>query len=384
MKFELALPGRVIFGQGSRSQIGDVLSSFGKKTLLIYSKTLPMIPEIIHSIEENRVNAVTISISGEPTILSINEILNIFRGTELDSVISVGGGSIIDTGKAVSAKLANPGNLLDYLEIVGKSLPLQNPPIPFVAVPSTAGTGSEVTKNAVIAVPDQKIKVSMRSPMMVPRVSIIDPEITLSMPAEVTASTGMDALIQLIEPFLSIRANEFVDSLCIEGLKRGAKSLFPAVENGMDIISRENMCYSCLCGGMALANSGLGAVHGFAGVIGGLHTISHGMICAALLPAVLKGNLEAMKEREPGNPAIEKYRVLSQLFSDNRDTSETGCIKWAEDTCLRIGIKNLSDLGIQRSEFPNIMVKAARSSSMKGNPIQLSENELYSILENAY
>jgi alcohol dehydrogenase class IV len=381
MKFELFLSGRIIFELGSRSQIGEIASSIGNRVFLLYAKNHPLVPEIRDRLKGIGLDLLALPISGEPDLESVSNFVTEGRIHDSNLVISIGGGSVIDTGKVVSAMLNNPGEISDYLEIVGMNLPLQNKPAPFIAVPTTAGTGSEVTKNAVLVIPTKKIKVSMRSNMMIPQIAIIDPELTVSMPSPVTASTGMDAIIQLIEPFVSIKANHFVDGLCREAIPLGANSLTQSVADGMNLRSREDMCFTSLCGGLALANAGLGAVHGFAGVIGGMKTVPHGMICAALLAGTLKVNIEALKKRQPDSPSTRKFEELAIILTGNKNAGIFDSVGWAERVSMEIGIKRLSELGIFEKQFHEICEKAALSSSMKGNPILLEKGEMLQILE---
>jgi len=381
MKFDLFFPNRIIFEEGIRSQISSLVSSIGQFPLLLHSKNHPLIPEILNDLHSAGLETITFPISGEPDLESVTSAVAFGKQKIIDSVISIGGGSVIDTGKVVAAMLTNPGEITDYIEVIGSNLPLKNKPLPFIAVPTTSGTGSEVTKNAVIAVPEKRIKVSMRSPLMIPQIAIIDPVLTASMPSSVTASTGMDAIIQLIEPFVSIKANPFVDGLCRVGIDRGANSLLYSVQNGKDLIARENMCFTSICGGLALANAGLGAVHGFAGVVGGMYSIPHGMICAALLAGTLRVNLEAIQKREPNSPAIKKFEELAVILTRNDNAGIYRCVEWAEHICQAIGIKQLAELGLGEGDFDEICEKAALSSSMKGNPILLEKKELLDILE---
>ncbi len=381
LKFDLNLPTRVIFEPGSRSQIINNIASFGKRALLIHSKSHPMISGIIQEINDSKIELVPIAISGEPSTESITAILSQIDCDKFDCVLGIGGGSVIDSAKAISALLTNPGPITDYLEIVGKNLPISNSPIPYIAVPTTAGTGSEVTKNAVLNVEKNKIKVSLRSTRMIPRVAIIDPELTYSMPAEVTASTGMDAIIQLIEPFVSSKANSFTDGICREGLTAAAGSIRKVFSNLLDPDSRSGMSYASLCGGIALANSGLGAVHGFAGVIGGMYSKPHGQICAALLTGALEKNINAIAKRQGENHCSQKYRELAVILTGRADAKESDVILWSREICNDLKIPSLSALGISRSEFDEICEKAAVSSSMKGNPILLTSEELNEILE---
>lgn len=210
-------------------------------------------------------------------------------------VIGLGGGSVLDAGKAIAALVTNLGNVFDYLEVIGKGQPLVNAPLPFIAIPTTAGTGTEVTRNAVLGSPAHGVKVSLRSPMMLPSLAIVDPELTYGLPPEITASSGLDALTQLIEPFVSVKANPMTDAICREGIRHAAKSLRTVYHNGADASAREGMSLASLFGGLALANAALGAVHGFAGPLGGMLNAPHGAICAKLLPLVMEVNIKVLR-----------------------------------------------------------------------------------------
>ena len=274
MQFDFATAGRIIFGRGTARSIPELARSLGKRPLYVTGRRLPM-----HGISEPR-----FAIEGEPTIETARAGVELYRSERCDSVIGIGGGSAIDTAKAIAALAPNSGDPLDYLEVVGRGLPLQNDPAPVIAVPTTAGTGSEVTRNAVLGVPGSGVKASLRHPKMLPRIAVIDPELTLDLPPAITASTGLDALTQLIEPFVSSRANPMTDVYCREGMSRVAKSLRRAFAHGESIEARTDMSFASLLGGLALANAGLGVVHGFAAAIGGMFVAPHGAVCAALLP----------------------------------------------------------------------------------------------------
>ncbi len=296
-------------------------------------------------------------------------------------VISMGGGSAIDAGKAIAALATNPGDPLDYLEVIGKGQPLKNAPLPFVAIPTTAGTGAEVTRNAVLASPEHKVKVSLRSPLMLPRVALVDPELTYGLPKEITAYTGMDALTQLIEPFTSNMANPLTDAICRKGIQRF--SIEDACYNN-DWSARCDMSLMSLFGGLALANSKLGAVHGFAGVLGGMYDAPHGALCAALLPHVTRANIRAMEARDPHNDALVRYNELAQIILITIPKADANhFITWTEHVVDTLPILPLSAYGIKREDFATIVEKSAKSSSMKGNPIVLTTDELTEILDKA-
>jgi alcohol dehydrogenase class IV len=265
--------------------------------------------------------------------------------------------------------------LLDYLEVIGKGKKLEEKPLPFIAVPTTAGTGAEVTKNAVIHSPEHSVKVSLRSPLMFPDVAVVDPELTLSMPPEITATTGMDALTHLLETFVSNQANPFIDMLCREGMRRISVSLKKVYENGADLQAREDMAFAAMLGGMALANVKLGAVHGFAGPMGGMFPVPHGAVCAALLPAVMEINIRVLKEQKQIN-SIAKYLEVAQILTGNPDAKIEDGIKWAEKMVKALKIPSLSVFGLSSFDFPVLVEKAKKASSMKGNPVLLNNEQL--------
>ena len=305
------------------------------------------------------------------------------RITHHDLVIAFGGGSVLDMGKAIAALLTNPGDPLDYLEVVGKGKSPSQPSAPLIAIPTTSGTGSEVTRNAVLAVPEKQVKVSMRGASMLPRVALVDPLLTLSVPANVTAFTGMDALTQCLEPLVSSRANPLTDGIAWEGLRRAARSLQKAVENGSDAAAREEMSFASLCGGLALANSGLGAVHGFAGPFGGMFHAPHGGICAALLAPVMEANLKALSVRAPQHPALTRYSEIARLLTGQPDASAADGVRWVAELTRALQIQPLSAYEFSQSDFATLISKAQAASSMKANPLPLTDGELAGILERA-
>jgi alcohol dehydrogenase class IV len=297
-------------------------------------------------------------------------------------VIAQGGGSVIDAGKAVAGLLANPGAVLDYLELVGEGRSILNPGVPLVAVPTTAGTGAEVTRNAVLDVPEQKVKASLRSHHLLPRQAVVDPELSLSLPPEVTASTGLDALTQLIEPFVGNAANPLTDGVCREGLSRAARSLERAYRDGSDLTAREDMALAALCGGIALANARLGAVHGFAGILGGATGQAHGAICARLLPFVMEANVRAAEER--GDPEItRRYLEIARVLTDDPGADIRDGVSWVRRLCVELKIPTLQEAGLSVADCDRLIPMARRASSMRGNPVELSEEELRGILEAA-
>jgi alcohol dehydrogenase class IV len=300
-----------------------------------------------------------------------------------DLVISFGGGSAIDAGKAVAVMLTNDGGLLDYLEVIGLGKTLRHAPVPFIAIPTTAGTGSEVTRNAVLASPEHRVKVSLRSPLMLPRIALVDPELTYDLPAPLTASTGLDALTQLIEPYVSCRANPMTDALCVEGIPRAARALPKLFIKGNDPVARADMCVASLFGGLALANAGLGAVHGFAGPIGGMFTAPHGAICAALLPYVMEINLRALRQRQPQSELLARFKFVARLLTGDSGAEADAGVGWVRDLVHRLKTPRLSAYGLKADCLDELVRNSAKASSMKANPIVLTPTELGEILERA-
>jgi len=380
MKFEFATAGRIVFGNGTLAQAAPAAAGFGRRALVISGRDSEQLHSLLKALHKEGVGTELFTFAGEPTVAAAIEAAECARTAKCDLVIGFGGGSVIDLAKAAAALMTNHGDPLDYLEVIGKGLPLTNRPAPCIAIPTTAGTGAEVTKNAVLSSPEHKVKVSMRHPLMIPDLAIVDPECTLSMPPAVTAATGLDALTQLLEAFISKKANPMTDGFCREGLQRAVRSLRRAFENGSDIKAREDMALASLFGGLALANAGLGAVHGFAGPLGGMFDAPHGMVCAALLPHVMKANLSALKERIPESPALTRLTEFAQLTGGS--SPEDG-IKRLTGLCRDLQVPPLSALGVAEKDFLAIVEKAQSASSMKGNPVELTDTELTQILHRA-
>ena len=306
------------------------------------------------------------------------------REAACDWVIGIGGGSVIDTGKVIAALLTNKGKLMDYLEVIGKGKTIEKMPAPYVAVPTTAGTGAEVTRNSVLESPENRVKVSMRSPLMLPRWAVIDPELTYTMPPPITASTGLDAFTQLLEAFVSNKANPLTDGICREGLRLAAHALVRVFEDGSDTEAREAMSLASLFGGLALANAKLGAVHGIAGPLGGMFKAPHGAICGRLLPFVMEMNIQALQMREPESPSLIRYREVAQIVTGKKVAGPSDGINWVRNICSRLKLPPLSEYKIMEADFPLLVEKAQVASSMSGNPIQLIEKELVKIMQQAF
>ena len=381
MKFEFATANRIIYGAGTSQQIADYAQGFGKRPLLVTGENSSRAQFAVDKLKANGFTVTQFAIADEPSIGIVLEGVILARDQACDFVIGIGGGSVIDGAKAIAALLTNDGEPLDYLEVVGKGLPLQNAPAPYIAIPTTAGTGAEVTRNAVLAVPERRVKVSLRSALMLPDVAIVDPELTYSMPPSITAVTGLDALTQVIEPFVSHLANPLTDALCRDGIQRAGRSLRRAYENGSDHDARNDMALASLMGGLALANAKLGAVHGFAGSLGGMFFAPHGAVCARLLPYAMETNVKALQSRQPENPALQRYSEIARTLTGNHDAIVQDGVEWIQSLCADLQIPGLSTYGLTTKDIPMVISQSKNASSMKGNPISLSETELAHILE---
>ena len=371
--FELAAPGRIVFGAGVIAQAGPALTSLGAKRVLLVTGRSARRSDAFRT--DLKLPTVTYAIPSEPTLGMVAEGRALAISEKCGAVVAFGGGSAIDAGKAIAALAGNDGDLLDYMEIVGKALPLPRPGLPCIAIPTTAGTGAEVTKNSVLASPEAKVKASLRSPYLLPVLSLVDPEVLDGIPSAVLATTGMDALSHLLESFVSIRANVFSLALAREGMIRVARSLRPAFEDGLTSERREDLAVASLFGGLCLANSGLGAVHGFAAPLGGMWKAPHGAVCAALLPAVMRANIAALGQRDPHNAVLGRYRELNGLLAAGGDA-----VAWTTGLASALGIPKLAALGVRPDDVPLLVEKAKLASSMRGNPIVLTDAELTTIV----
>ncbi len=383
MGFEFATAGRISFGAGVLREAGELATGLGRRALVVSGRSSGGRQALLDLLGGKGITVTTFVVTGEPTVDVVREGVRLGCEQGCEFVAAIGGGSPLDTGKAIAAMLANPGDITDYLEVVGAGKRLANPSLPVIAIPTTAGTGTEVTRNAVIGSPDKHVKVSLRNPYLLPRFALVDPELTYSLPPQPTAYSGMDALVQLIEPYLSPRSNSLTDGICREGIKRVARSLLRAYQHGNDGAAREDMCLASLFGGLALANASLGAVHGFASVIGGLTGAPHGAICARLLAPGMKLNGNALKERAPGSPALERLDEISAILTDNPRASLDDGINWVETLCADLHIPTLADLGLREQDIPRVAEGSLATSSMKANPIQLKTDELAACLQGA-
>ena len=379
MRVEFATATRVIFGVGTLSEAAPAARSFGQRAQLVVGKSAARAQELLGMLEAEGVRASLFHVPGEPDVDTMLAGLAQAHAEGCELVIGLGGGSALDAGKAIAALLTNPGDVYDYLEVVGKGQALVNPSAAYIAIPTTSGTGSEVTRNAVLTATRQKAKISLRSASMLPKLAVVDPALTYGLPPEVTAASGMDALTQLIEPFLSNAANPLTDAFCRDGLARGVRALRRAYAED-DPAARQEMALASLLGGLALSNARLGAVHAFAGPIGGMLGAPHGALCARLLPEVLDADLKALRERAPQAPTLARFAELAQILTGNPQARPEDGINWLRELSASFKIAPLADYGLQESFFPVLMAQAKRANSMKGNPLELTDAELLAIL----
>lgn len=377
--FEFATANRIIFGAGKLSGLGDQLKGSVKRLLWVRGRSSDAIPRVREILFAQGIQFNEFEVHGEPTVDVVREGVTFAEGC--DAVIGVGGGSVMDAGKAIAALATNRNDVFDYLEVVGKGQALIERPLTYIAIPTTAGTGAEVTRNGVLDVPEHGVKVSLRSPMMLPSLAIVDPELTYSMPREITAASGLDALTQLIEPFVSVKANPMTDAICREGMAHAAKSLQRAFHNGTDKEAREGMALASLFGGLALANAALGAVHGFAGPLGGMLHAPHGAICAKLLPLVMEANIKAMQVEN--HAGLARYEEAARILTGNSSATVNDGLKWVTDVVREMNVPSLSAHGMTATHIPEAVQKTLNASSYKGNPIALKEQTLSEILQKA-
>ena len=379
-RFEFATAQRVIFGAGVVREVGTLAAALGRRPLVVTGRDPGRCRPVLDQLRAQGLQPALFPVHGEPTVEDARRGAALARSGQADLVLACGGGSALDAGKAIAALAAQEDDLMAYLEVVGQGRPLERPPLPVIAVPTTAGTGSEATRNAVLASGEHGVKASLRHPSMLPRVALVDPELTLGLPPEITASTGLDALTQLIEPYLSSRANPLTDALCLEGIRRSVRSLERAWTAGGDLESRTDLALASLLGGMALANAGLGAVHGLAAPLGGLFPVPHGVACAALLPHVLRANLAACA---PEHPAHARFAELARLLTGDPSAAPGDGVAWVAGLVRRLRVPALGRYGLTPADLPQVAERALAASSMKANPVPLDRDALTEILARA-
>ncbi len=379
-RFEFATAGRVMAGPGRAAELPGVLAGLGSRVLVCTGANPARHAGLLAGLG---LPTAVLEVGAEPTVGLARAGVRAAREHGADVVVAIGGGSVIDTGKAVAMLLGNGGDPLDYLEVIGAGQAITRPAVPCVAVPTTAGTGAEVTANAVLASPEHRLKASLRSPLMIPRVALVDPQLTMSCPRAVTAASGLDALTQCLEPLVSPRASPLTDGLAGEGLRRAAAGLRAAYADGENLAARADMTMCALLGGMALANAKLGAVHGLAGVIGGIADVPHGIACAAVLAPVISANVRALWSGPPGQPALDRYGRAARLLTGDPAASVEDGLAWIRQTLVLLEVPGLAAFGVGVQHADEIAAKALISSSMQGNPVALSHGDLTAIVTQA-
>jgi alcohol dehydrogenase class IV len=374
MPFEFTTAGRVTVGVGRARELPAVLAGLGRRVLVCTGAHPDRHADLLDSVGMPRT---VCQVAGEPTVEAARASLAAGREHGADVVVGIGGGSVLDLAKVVAMLLANGGDPLDYMEGVGRGQPITRPSVPYVAIPTTAGTGSEVTANAVLTSPAHAVKASLRSPLMLARVALVDPLLTVDCPPAVTASSGLDALTQCLEPLVSIRANPVTDGLAREGLSRAGAGLRRASTDGSDIEARSDMAVCALLGGMALANAKLGTVHGFASVVGGLVDVPHGMACAAFLIPVTEANIRALQGRQPDSPALDRYQEAARLLTGDPTAAIADGLDWLRETVALLAVPPLA---LPADQADAVVGRVAKASSTQGNPVALTEDELHAIL----
>lgn len=370
--FAIAAPARILFGRGQAKAAIPLIAAMGRRIFLVHGRDMRRADWLLAGLKQAGVSVTPYPCAGEPTITMVEAAVSAAKGS--DCIIALGGGAVVDLGKAVAGLLPTPGPAIDYLEVVGRGLPLAATPLPFVALPTTAGTGAEVTKNAVIDVPDRRVKVSLRDDRMIADIAIVDPSLTDGCPKGVTLASGLDAIVQVIEPYLSTRANPYTDALCQRAIPVGLAALRSLMMDE-NKAARDQMAWVSLSGGLALANAGLGAVHGLAGVIGGRTGAAHGAICGTLLPHVLRANAVAVGvDGQVAKRFEQVFGWISDVFG-----SLDGLESWAHGE----GLPRLSVQGVAPHDHAEIAAASLGASSMKANPVALGQAELQAILATA-
>lgn len=391
LRFEFTAPPLVVFGAGSLDRLGELAARFGRRAWLVTGAGALERSGVVARASE-RLAAAGISVArqaveGEPDTAAVDRGVRAAREAGCDLVVGLGGGSALDAAKAVACLLGNGGEALDYLEVVGRGRPVEKPSVPFVAVPTTAGTGSEATRNAVLADAASGVKASIRHESLLPRVALLDPALTHSLPPDVTARTGLDAIVQLIEPYVSKRAHPMVDALALEGLRRASAALPRAYADGDDAEARADMMLAALWSGLALAHAGLGAAHALAGPLGGAFPVPHGVACAATIPFAMAANLRAAARGAAAPETLRRYADVARALGAAGDAGDEEAaiagVEHVRELCALLNVPKLSAYGVTRAAIPALVERAKATSSMKANPAELPDAELAGILEHA-
>lgn len=388
-RFDFARTPNILFGSGRFNELAPLIRSYGNTVLLVTGEShlqqTPHWQPLLDDLNELKITTHQTRVSGEPSPEFIDKTVAAFKNRRIDVVAGIGGGSVMDAAKAIAGLLQLDQSVMDFLEGVGPELPYNGPATPLIAVPTTAGTGSEATKNAVLGT--REYKKSFRHELLIAEYALLDPALLASCPAEQIAANGMDALTQLMESFISTRSNPMTDALAISGLCRVRDSL-PAwyqYESAAPPHCREDMAYAALQSGICLAQTGLGSVHGLAAPLGAFFPIPHGVACGMLVAACTQANIEIMLKRDKANPALDRYATVAATLSNHEyvsnDEARTALLDLLFDWTAQMKLPRLSDYGVTASDFDHIIANC-RGNSMKTNPVELSDEEVRIILQN--
>ncbi|MDB5297596.1 MAG: alcohol dehydrogenase [Phycisphaerales bacterium] len=378
---------RIVFGRGKlATALPELAGPLGPTILVVHNGGHGPLDRVTAALKGKGVRVVPLRQKGEPTVDEVDAGLHLARVAGCTGAIGVGGGSAIDTAKAIAGLMANGGTVLDYLEVIGRGQKLTKPAVPWLAVPTTAGTGAEVTRNAVVGSPERKFKASLRSEGLLARAVIVDADLGTDVPANVTAWSGSDALCQCVEAYTSAGGNPMTDGLALKGVELAGRSLRRAVADGADADARDQMAMAALLSGVALTNAGLGAVHGFAAPLGANFDVPHGAICAALLPVVIETNI--MAAAAAGLTAVvNRYADVGRALADNPglepDQALSSAIRGTQELAKAIGIPPLKKFGLSPARVPEMVALAKKASSMRFNPVPLSDEKLAEVLTRA-
>jgi len=380
VRFDLAVPVDIRFGAGRVSEVPEAFARLGaSRVLVVTGRTTSRADTLRSELRETGISSIVFGVATEPSIERVRAAVSLVAESGCDAVLGFGGGSALDVAKAVAVLALSGTDPTDHLEVIGAGHPIERPGLPCVAVPTTAGTGSEVTRNSVLS--GGGVKASLRSPLILPRVALVDPELLVGVPKPTIAASGMDALSQLIEPLLSKRANPFSDALAQDGIRRSARSLRRGYEEGMEESGvREDLALASLFSGMCLANSGLGAVHGLAAAAGARLSAPHGAVCAAVLAAVMDVNLRALRERAREDPALPRMTEVATLLTGLPEATPEDAIAWLQELTTALSIPGLASYGLNQDEIAPMVAAGQQASSMRGNPIELRHEEVTEII----
>ena len=376
--FQFMTSTRIVFGEGAMSDSLSLLNQFGYSVLLVTGQDQQRSQPLEQYFKQQGMRYQRLVIKGEPLIAMVEELAAMGRIFCPDMVIGIGGGSVLDVAKSLAALIPNQGCVYDYVDVVGRNVPLQVKSLPSIAIPTTAGTGAEVSKSAVLQSAQEQVKVNLSNVELFPDLAIIDPTLTYGMDAVLSGYCGMDAFTHLMEAYVCGEPNPLTDMICEEGLRRIAMSILPACKDD-HYPSRSNMAFAAMLGGMASSNVKLGAAHGLASALGGRLEAPHGLITARLSPYVMKENISVATELGRSD-VLARYRKVAVILTMNIDASVEEGVQWVEGMLTKLQLPLLSDYGLCNTMFEEVADDALRTSAIKGNPLPLNQERLMTIL----